>query len=134
MRARPLATGAALAGVSVALWAAPAGAGETYDEFNHREEVVSVGGVDCEINMTSYRQGTTVYASTWMQTEDAACATDRVFSTLQFTTAHGDTVSTSSVDEGPISVVTANGAVDLVRSTHRVQFLAGIDVTYSLPK
>jgi hypothetical protein len=132
MRARPLVAGAALAGASVVLWATAAGAGETYDEFNHTETFVNVGGVDCKILMTSYRQGTTLHADTYMSTEDAACATTRVSAGLEFRTEHGDTVTSASLDDGPISVVAANGAVDLVRSTHSVTFAAGTSASYTL--
>jgi hypothetical protein len=131
-RCRSLAAGAALAGASTALWASAAGAGESYDEFNHIKQVVNVGGVDCEVATTSYRQGLLVYASTYMQTPDAACATTRVDVGLEFLTEHGDRVTSASLDDGPISVVSANGAVDLVRSTHGVTFASGPSVSYTL--
>ena len=132
MRVRPLAAGAALAGASVMLWATAAGAGESYDEFEHTESFVNVGGVDCKVLMTSYRQGTTVHAETYISTPDSACATIRVTAALEFRTAHDDTVTTGSADEGPGSAVSAGGAADLVRSTHSVTFAAGPSASYTL--
>src|SRR5215217_1400100 len=67
-RSRPVVAVAAVAAASIPLWASAAGAGESYDEFNHTKKTVTVSGVACEIAITSYRQGTTVYASTYMQT------------------------------------------------------------------
>jgi hypothetical protein len=132
MRARSLAAGAALAGASVLLWATAAGAGESYDEFEHLETFVSVGGAQCKILMTSYRQGSTVYASTYMSSPEAACATARVTAGLELRTGHGDTVTAGSADEGPSEAVSAGGAVDLVRSTHSVTFAAGPAASYTL--
>jgi hypothetical protein len=131
-RCRPLAA-AVVAAASVPLWASPAGAGESYDEFNHTETTVGVGATSCDINVTSYRQGTRVYASTYMQTPSAGCATNRVVATLRFVTEHGDTVTATALDDGPISTAVADGAVDLVRSTHEVTFTStGSTVTLTL--
>jgi hypothetical protein len=132
MRVRAVAAGVVLAGASVGLWGTAAGAGETYDEFNHLETLVDVGGVDCKILMTSYRQGSVLHAETYMSTTATACATTRVSASLEFRTASGDTVSTGSADEGPGSGVGANGAADLLRSTHSVTFAQGTQVRYTL--
>ena len=131
-RCRSLVAGAALAGASTVVWAAAAGAGESYDEFNHIEPTVQVNGVDCKILITSYRQGSVVHAETYMSTPDNACFTIRVTAGLEFRTAQGDTVTTGSADDGPGSTVGATGAVDLVRSTHSVTFSTGDTSSYTL--
>jgi len=131
-RSRPVVAVAAVAAASIPLWASAAGAGESYDEFNHTKKTVTVSGVACEIAITSYRQGTTVYASTYMQTPAPECATYRVDASLEFLTEHGDIASASSLDDGPGSVVSGGAAVDLVRSSHTVTFASGPTVTYTL--
>jgi hypothetical protein len=131
-RSRPVAAGAALAVASLTLWASAAGAGEVYDEFSHEEHTVDPPGGSCKILITSYRQGTTVVANTYVETLAGTCATTRVSAGLVFSTEHGDTVSASSSDDGPASAVGAGGAVDLVRSTHGVTFSAGPSASYTL--
>jgi hypothetical protein len=73
-----------------------------------------------------------VRAETYMSTPDAACFTIRVTAGLEFRTAHGDTVTTGSADDGPGSGVSGTGAVDLVRSTHSVTFSTGDTSSYTL--
>ena len=131
-RCRSLVAGAALAGASAVVWAPAAGAGESYDEFNHIEPTVHVNGVDCKLLITSYRQGSTVRATTYQSTPDNACFTIRVTAELQFRTAHGDVVTTNSADDGPGAAVGASGAVDLVRSTHSVTWSTGDTSSYTL--
>jgi hypothetical protein len=131
-RSRSVAAAAALAAAALPLWASPARAGETYDEFNHAEYPFNPAGGTCKILITSYRQGTTVHAETYVETISGSCATTRVSAALVFRTEHGDTVSTSSADDGPGSAVSASGAVDLARSEHGVTSSAGPTVSYTL--
>jgi hypothetical protein len=49
-----------------------------------------------------------------------------------FRTQSGDTVTALSGDRGPSAIAAASPAVDLVRSTHMVNFVNGPSVSYTL--
>jgi hypothetical protein len=131
-RHRPVAAAAVLAAASLPLWPSAVGAGESYDEFNHAEHPFNTPGGTCKLLITSFRQGATVRAETYVETISGTCSTTRVSAGLVFLTEHGDTVSASSADDGPGSAVGAGGAVDLVRSDHGVTFTGGPSVSYTL--
>ncbi len=131
-RSRPVAVAATLAAASIPLWPSAAGAGEEFDEFHESTRTVQVGGVACQVKLTSYRYFDDVFGSTEVITTADQCRTNQVFVNAEFTTEHGDTVAASSADAGPASTVAGSGATDLLRTFHGVAFTAGTSVTYTM--
>jgi hypothetical protein len=132
-RHRSAAAVAALAAASVPLWPSVAAAGgDPPDEFHTAIRTVAVGGVDCQIRLTSSRSGRDVFGATEVISTDDQCRTNQVFVNVEFVTEHGDTVSASSADQGPASTVAGSGATDLVRTFHGVTFTAGPSANYTM--
>jgi hypothetical protein len=130
---RSAAAAAALAAAAIPLWPAAASAGgDPPDEFHQSTRTVTVGGVACQVTLTSSRLGPDVFASTHVVTQAPQCATSQVFVNAQFVTPGGETVAASTSDAGPAASVAGAGAADLVRSFHGVTFTSGDSQTWTM--
>ena len=131
-RRRPLEVAAALTAASLPLWASPAGAGDSPDEFHTTVKTVMVNGVACQVRLTSDRFRDHVDGFTLVITDAAACATQRINVGVEFTTPHGDTAFAATDGSGSRAAVAGGGAVDLVRSTHIVVFSDGTSGSWTM--
>ena len=105
-RHRPLkiaAAAAALTTASLPLWASPAGAGGSPDESHTTVKTVTVGGVACEVRLSSARFGDFVQGFTQVITTADPCATQRISVGVQFETPHGDTAGAAGDTESSIT-------------------------------
>ena len=134
MRRVPRSTvAAAVVAAAIPLWPAVAGAGgDPPDEFHQTTRTVTVGGVVCQVVLTSSRIDADVFGSTQVVTSAPQCATTQVFVNAQFRTPGGDTVAASSSDAGPASSVAGAGAADLLRTFHGVTFTSGDSQTWTM--